>query len=193
MADSVECTFEGLDQMLREVRELPRAIRNRVMKGMVATGASVIRKEAIRLAPVATGKVEDGHPPPGTLKRAIYQTRVVQLCTEESEVWRVGVRSGKAARTTKRGKGTANLDAYYASWVEYGHFTRGPKGAKRSAVARAAAVTLGDVHWVQPIPFMRPAVLKMAPAALEAMRDYLNENLADALVAMQYLHAVGKV
>lgn len=185
MTDSVALKINGLEGMLADLRALPGAIQARIMKGMVATGASVIRKKALALAPESTGEIAEGHPPAGTLKKAIYQTRLPSLCTPTREVWKVGVRRGKAARSV--GKAQRNLDAYYAFWVEYGHYTRVP--VKTTKVARAAARAIGTAKWVSPRPFFRPAVeISMAPA-LSAMRDYLRANLPLATASLRFIKA----
>jgi HK97 gp10 family phage protein len=185
MTDSVSLQVKGLDQLLAELQALPQALQTRVMKGAVATGASVIRKKAIALAPLYTGDMEAGHPPPGTLKKAIYQTRLPQACTATREVWKVDVRRGKKARSV--GKKGANLDAFYASWVEFGHYTRVPH--EMTKTAKAAGRALGVAKWVPPRPFMRPATAMASGEALAAMRDYLQKNLRLAVTAMRFVKA----
>lgn len=189
MSDGASMSFAGMQQLLAEMAELPDAIQKRLMKGAVATGASVIRKEAILLAPSYTGPVSAGHPPPGTLKRAIYQTRLVEECTATVEAWKVDVRRGKNARSVKRGKAVANLDAYYASWVEYGHYTRAPKGERKN-VRSGDKPVLGS-YYVMARPYMRPAFEGKKAEALQAMQDYLDKNMGTAVLAMKYINLKG--
>jgi HK97 gp10 family phage protein len=183
MTDSVSLKVKGLDALLAELTTLPQALQTRVMKGAVATGASVIRKKAIDLAPQYTGPVSAGHPPPGTLKKAIFQTRVTSACTPTREVWKVDVRRGKAARSV--GKKGTNLDAFYALWVEFGHYTRVPH--EMTKTAKAAGRALGVAKWVPPHPFMRPAVALASASAFDAMRGYLQNNMRLAVAAMQFV------
>lgn len=185
MVDSVTVEVNGLDQLLRDLKAFPAAVQKRVLKGAAATGASVIRKEAIQRAPVSTGRAEDGHPPPGTLKKAIYQARMVQECTPTREVFKVGVRRGKKAQSV--GKKGANLDAYYAKWVEYGHFARVPH--EMTKTAKAAGRMLGVARWVAPHPFMRPAIAAKQGDALRAMQEYIRNQMPLATAALQYLRA----
>jgi len=187
VSDGITFQLAGLDGLLRELRQLPQAIQTRVVKGMVATGASVIRKEVVARAPMYTGPVSQGHPPPGTLKKAIYQVRLSQECTATREMWKVGVRRGKAARNVKRGKSSVNLDAYYAFWVEFEHFTRVPHAMTKTA--KAAGRALGVAHYVPAHPFFRPAVAIKRDAAFQAMQSYLAANLPLAVTAFQYLKA----
>ncbi len=191
--------IEGLGDLLRELQEVPQEISKRVLKGMVAKGASVIRREAVRRAPMYTGAdadlasvaggrgraIQAGHPPPGTLKRAIYQARLSDKCSETLEVWCVDVRRGKRAQSF--GKAGENLDAYYALWVEFGHYTRVPHAM--TATAKAAGRALGEARWVPAQPYMRPAFETKKDEALNVMRQYLIDNLPLALAASRILKA----
>jgi HK97 gp10 family phage protein len=193
VSDGVTVKVEGLDALVQELRKLSRATQERIVKGAMAKSASVIRREAIARAPVWTGEVSQGHPPPGTLKRAIYQARMVMKCTDEFEVWTVNVKQGKNARNTKRGKTTMNLDAFYARWVEYGHYTRAPASAGATGAARRRAVAQGTqlvkgARFVLPQPFMRPAFeLKKA----EAMQVFQSEFMARTRLELETYRILG--
>lgn len=177
-------SFSGLDGLLADLRSFPAEYQKRLLKGAAATGAAVIRKEAVIRAPVSTGEIEAGHPPPGTLKKAIYQVRMTQECTPTREVFKVGVRTGK--RFQSFGKKGVNLDAYYWSWVEYGHFARVPHAMTKTA--KAAGRMLGVATWVPARPFMRPAIQAKNAEALQAMRDYLTLRISTVTAVMRYLH-----
>jgi HK97 gp10 family phage protein len=186
VADGFELTITGLEEALAELRALPQVIQQRVMRGAVAKGASVIRAEAVRRAPVYDGPaLGAAHAPPGTLRQAIYQARIPSQCTPVREVFRVDVRKGKR----KAGRG-ASVDAYYASWVEYGHFARVPHAMTKTA--KAAGRALGVARHVPAHPFMRPAIEAAGPAAIEAMRAYIVQQLPLAGAAMRYLSINGK-
>ena len=187
MADGVTFEFVGLEALQRDIAELTVAVRKRIAIGMVAKGATWIKNEAKLLAPEWTGPVEEGHPPPGALKDAIYAARLVRECTDDREAWVIGVRAGKAFQTAKRGKGTVNIDAYYASWVEYGHYTRTAKGSTKSA--KAAGRALGVASWIPAHPYMRPAFDHGRTAAFNAMQAYFESNLAAATTGLRILKA----
>lgn len=209
MTDTATLSMPNLADFLRELQALPRAIRERAVKGAVATAASVVRKDAIARAPLWLGsdkelmgmigqrthKMQAGHPPPGTLKKAIYQTRMVNECTDTLEVWKVDVSKGKDKRNV--GKKTSkfgpvqgmNKDAYYAAWVEYGHFTRTPKGPGKRKARQLAGIAAGTVRWVPPQPFMRPAFETKKTEALNAMAEYLRREIHAATDAMRYIKA----
>lgn len=176
---------------MAELQALPQVMQQRVMKGTVATGAAVIRREIAMRAPEYSGDVAEGHPPPGTLKRAIYQARVPELCTATREVWMVGVRTGK-----RTGRGKANKhDAYYARWVEYGHYTRGAKGQNRATrrAIRSGTQFAAKAYFVLPRPFFRPGFEAKKDDALKAMQQYINDNLALANSAFRYIKAQASV
>jgi hypothetical protein len=187
VSDAATLSTPDLAAMLREIQELPRRVQERLLKGAVATGCSVIRQEAILRAPEYTGKVSEGHPPPGTLKKAIYQTRLVDKCTPTREVWKVDVRRGKTAQTTKRGGGIVNLDAYYASWVEYGHYAAPPHGLTKTA--KAVGKAIGVIGFVPAHPYMRPAFEAKKNEALQAMGRYIAVNLPAATSANRFIKA----
>lgn len=185
MADSVTIQIEGLEGLLSELKAFPQAVTTRVLRGAAATGASVVRKEAILRAPDFTGPPEPGHPPSGTLRRSIYQTRLTQECTPTREVFKVDCRRGK--RYQAAGKFGLDADAFYASWVEFGHFARVPH--EMTKTAKAAGRMLGIAKWVPAHPFMRPALQAKGEDAIKAMRDYIQQNIPLALTAMRYLRA----
>jgi len=185
VTDSVTIEIEGLQGLLSELKAFPQAVTTRVLRGAAATGASVIRKEAILRAPVSTGPEEEGHPPPGTLKKAIYQVRMTQECTPTREVFKVDIRRGKRAQSV--GKRGTNLDAFYASWVEFGHYARPPGGLTKTA--KAAARVAGTAKWVPAKPFIRPALQAKGEDAIKAMRDYIQQNIPLATTAMRFLRA----
>lgn len=190
MADGMSLEIDNLAAWLAELNELPNVIRERVVKGAVATGASVIRKEYVARAPMWTGDVSKGHPPPGTLKRSVYQTRLVEFCTPTAEVWKVDVRRGATARNRK-GERVLEKDAFYALWVEYGHYVRTPgMSEKEHRRARSGVDLYTGSKWVPARPFARPAFEAKKQEALNAMAAYLSENLSLATASMRYVRTV---
>lgn len=191
----VTAKMHGLEELLRELREFPQKVQTRVLTGAVGSGAKVVKDEVVRLAPVyvefniETGRyipVGKNHPPPGTLKKAIYATRAVNKCTPTKEVFRVGVRTVKK---TANGKPNPN-DAFYAKWVEYGHYTRTPKSIpgtrkQRRDIARAK----GLVRWIPPQPFFRPGVDNTREAAIDAVRQYIENKVPVLTAGLRYLKA----
>ena len=190
MSDGMSLQVDNLSEWMAELRALPKVVQDRVVKGTVATGASVIRKEYVVRAPMWTGDVAEGHPPPGTLKRAVYQTRMVEFCTPTVEVWKVDVRRGATARDRK-GQRIVSKDAFYALWVEYGHYVRTPGMSEQEhRKARSTVDLYLGAKWVPPRPFARPAFESKKDEAIKAMQTYFNENLALATASMRYVRAI---
>lgn len=173
MADLVYVS--GLKELQAALKELPQRIARNVLRGGVAAGAAVIRKEAAARAPVyypagsytdlATGKthitkLQDGHPPPGTLKRAVYQKQINELSSATKQVFKVSVRKGKQYQNQGK-KGNLSQDAYYAAFVEFG-------------TSKMAAR-----------PFLRPAFEAKKSEAVKAIRDYIAARIPDEVAKLQ--------
>lgn len=183
MADEITFDMPGLAAALDELRTLPARVQKRVLLGAAATGASVIRKEVILWAEKIAVT--------GELANAVYQVRMTQLANATTEVFKVGVRQGKKFRhagsvNSKFGptQGQAR-DAYYAAWVEYGHFARVSHQVSKDA--KNAGRMLGVAKWVPASPFFRPAVQAKTQDAFKAMTDYIYTQLPLATAGMQYL------
>lgn len=140
---------KGLKELNEALKELPERVARNVLRGAAGAGAAVIRKEAQHRAPVYTGPISQGHPPPGTLKKAIRQSQQRQLSSLVQQTFHISVRA-----TTARGKaGVKALGAYYWRFVEFG-------------TSKMAAR-----------PFMRPAFEAKKLAAVEAIRAYMAERI----------------
>ena len=148
----------GFSELDAKLKELPQRIGKNVLRGMVAAGAAVLRKEIRARAPRYTGPVSQGHPPPGTLKKAVYQKQIAERSGPTEQVFIVGVRAGKRYQAIKRGAGTISLDAYYAYWVDRGH------------------VAPGGVL-VPANPFFRDSFAVKQDEMIAAMLDYGNERV----------------
>lgn len=149
---AVSVRVEGLRELSRALRELPVRIARNDLQAATMAGAAVIRNEARLHAPVYTGKVSEGHPPPGTLRKAIVSKAIAELSTNTKRVAYVVVRHGK--RFQHVGKKNINRDAYYWRFVEFG---------TKKMSAR---------------PFMRPAFEAKKREAVEAIKARLAERIA---------------
>lgn len=170
---------KGLRELNDALAALPKAIAKNVLRGAVNAGATVIRKEAALRAPVyQPGKygIPDTRPDPGRLKRAIYQAHAPERSSEIVQTVLVGVRQGKSQRAKQRGKSTVNLDAYYAKWVEFGHWYVPPRteGTRKAHRAKYAAP---PGRFIPAKPFMRPAFEAKKDEAIKAIEQYLRERL----------------
>ena len=148
MADSVH--IAGLDTFAQALKLLPHNISRRVLRGAVAAAGKVIRDEAKARAPVHSGPVAKGHPPPGTLKRAIALGRSNRLSKPGKEVYHVFVRNSAIAGSKgKKIIAGGKFDAYYWRYVEFG-------------TSRMAAR-----------PFLRPAFEVKKEEAIGAITEYI--------------------
>ena len=66
MANSELINVQGLDQLARALKELPKRVARNSLRSAVYAGASVIRDEARLKAPVAIASLGSNQPPPGT-------------------------------------------------------------------------------------------------------------------------------
>lgn len=175
-------TIKGLKELNDALAQLPRNIGRNVLRGAVRAGAAVVRDEAKRQAPVDTG----------TLRRAIYHKQIREQSSAVRQVFYVGVRRGKQYRslTTKGGK-DRSMDAYYAGFVEYGHFARRSKDGKFRKLMRktdrgqannqvmAEMVQSGEVRWIPARPYMRPAWAVTKEQALKALSEYIAKRIPE--------------
>jgi len=147
-------TVVGLKELQAALKELPDRIAKNVLRGAVNAGASIIKKDAVARAPVFTGPVSAGHPPPGTLKRAIVQKQIKELSSQTKQTFYVTVRRGKQYRNQGK-KGNLSQDAWYAKFVEFG---------TSKMPAR---------------PFLRPAFEAKKNEAIEAIKAYLTKRIEE--------------
>jgi hypothetical protein len=175
MADTQNIT--GMDALFQALQELPQKLEQKYLRKAVASAGVVIRNEARNRAPVYTGPAEQGHPPPGTLQRAISYGRNNRDCAKGKEVGHVFVRQAKNGSKGQKGvKAYGKFDAYYALWVEYGHWTRSPNRASGRKAARAGHT----LKFVPASPYMRPAWEAKGQAALDALKESLAQSVEDA-------------
>ncbi len=166
--------LQGFRELADALKELPQNISKNVLRSAVSAGAAEVRVEAKKNA-LAMKRT-------GTLARAIYQKQIRELSGPDKQTFFVGARSGKLYQ--KVGKKGVNKDAYYARWVELGHFTRAPGGrlrhtnrGERNNATLAAAVQTGHVHWVPAHPFLRPAFDVKKDRAVEAIGQKIAARL----------------
>lgn len=183
--DGFKFELTALVDFQKELAELPKLLQAKIVRGAAAAGAEVIRAEAVRLAPIAQGFEGPGMAPPGTLKRAIYKFRIPEKSGPTNEYWKVSVLKGD-----KETKGSLRKGAYYAAWVEFGHYARQPKSAGKRK-QRQANQKAGLVKFVPPHPFMRPAFENSKERVNQAMRDYIDQQLPVAALALKYFRAQG--
>jgi len=144
---------EGLDKLHKALAELPRELQKGPLRAAVSAAAKVVQDQAIVNAP------EDS----GTLKRAIYRTRSKEASSSVQESFIVGVRQGKKfqSKRLRSGRQTANRDAFYWRFLEFG------------TVHQAAR------------PFLRPAFDEKRLQAIEAMRTRLARGIERVVMKLR--------
>ena len=184
-----EMKLQGFAELAAGLRELPDKVSRTILSRAVSAGALVVQQEMTKNA--------QGMKDTGTLARSIYRKYIRELSGPETKVFFVAPRQGKQFQ--KMGKKKISKDAYYARWVEYGHFTRPPgthlnkKGLVRAnkigrksnrggadSQALEDQVRSGAVKWVPAHPFMRPAFDVKKNAAVDAMGQVLGAGIAAA-------------
>lgn len=152
MADFLH--VKGAEELKAMLMELPRTLQRRSLRRAVAAGSTLIRDQARNNAQGAPGpEVQTG-----ALLKSIIAKRINERCAPGREVFYVTVRRGVKVKGVK-------LDAYYAGWVEYGHWIndsgislRNMSNPRRN-VKRGGLIASGASggKYVAARPFIRPA------------------------------------
>jgi HK97 gp10 family phage protein len=171
---NLQCV-KGLDAFLAALNQLPHNIAKNVLRGAVNAGATVLRNEAVFLAPEYEG--DDERPDKGLIKRAIYQKQIPELSNDLQQTFYVGVRRGPKSTVKVRGN-KVSVDAYYWTWLEFGHYyvPRNNTGVSNSTHAKNAKAN-GTALWVEPRSFMRPAFAIAKDEAIKAMVAYFEKRI----------------
>lgn len=135
---------EGLQELAKACRELPLAVGRSALRQAAAAGMAEVRNAVRAKAPVYTGPVSLGHPPPGTLRRSVAMRRDNRSSGPQKQTYQVFVRSGGM----KGVKANGRTDGYYGHMVEFGTvkmsarpFMRpGFDGARNQAVTKLSEI-----------------------------------------------------
>jgi HK97 gp10 family phage protein len=151
----VEMKLQGFKELAAAMRELPDRVAKNALRSAVNAGATVIKKEAIRMAPEDTG----------ALKANLYQKQIREQSSIYKQVYYVGVRRGvaKYANTAKNRRSGKAGQAYkndgttfYWKFLEFG-------------TSKMAAK-----------PFLRPAFEMQKESAVKAIGEKLDERIQKA-------------
>lgn len=188
MSEIIKVT--GLQELNRALSKLNDDVKKKYVRGAVGAGARLIRDAAIKNA----GAILAGRTPKsgerrrtGRLQRAIYSAWLAKESTPDSQSFIVSVKRGRnfqSKTATRRGKTfqTSNKDAYYWTWVEFGHVVTNKKikgGLRAREKARKPLKAAGQ--FIPARPFMRPALESNKTAAIEAVRVELAKRIAEGL------------
>lgn len=151
MADGIEVKLEGIDDMARRLRDVPIALRKKVLLRALRKGAQIISRDAKAGAPVLKKPAPFRNP--GTVKKAI-SVRTSKFARKSGDVGVfVGVKPLRGARQNKLGKAGAKNpnDPYYWRFIEF-DTKRGPgkKFLTRAANTKAGAALDAAIAEVVP-------------------------------------------
>jgi HK97 gp10 family phage protein len=184
MDNLIQVDIKGIEELQLLLLDLPKRVARNALRGAVYAGAKVLAAEAKVRAPVYTGPVAQGHPPPGTLKRSIITKQIPEKSNDFNQTFYVTVRKGK--KYQKQGKkGNLSQDAFYASWVEFGHHyaPRGKHGfgSRKQAMqaVRSGSHVISGSYYMPPKPFMRPAFDSKATEAADAIKQRLAQRIQE--------------
>ena len=188
MSEAIKVT--GLKELNDALNRLNADVKKKHLRGAVGAGARLIRDAAIKNAAAVIGQTtpKSGvRRRTGRLQRAIYSAWLAKESTADSQSFIVSVKRGKnfqSKTTTRRGKTfqSSNKDAYYWTWVEFGHVVTTTKikgGLRAREKARKPLKAAGK--YVPARPFMRPALESNKTAAIEAVRAELAKRIAEGL------------
>ena len=110
--------IQGFDDLAAKLREIPKALRKRVLRNALAAGARLVRAAARRSAPVlsATAARKAPYRTPGLLKRSVAVRTSKQARREGNVGVFVNVRPAKAGLRGAKSK----ADPFYWRFVNFG-------------------------------------------------------------------------
>jgi HK97 gp10 family phage protein len=162
----------GLDSLNAKFKQIPVDVARKVLRKGPGAAAQLIKRAARPFI----------HNRTGTLSRSLISKFLREESNDTQAVYIVTARKGKKLQKGQKvGKGIrkTNLDAYYASWVEFGHkivprrgkaepFSKRKRGVvgRGTLRARRAAAT----GFVAGRRFLTPALANNTNQAIEAMK-----------------------
>lgn len=184
----------GLEELKWRLSAVPQKVEAKVVRGAMVESARIIRDQARENAPFYHGDVQQGAPPPGTLKKSIIIKYIPEKSGNGRFVYYVAVRHGK--KYQKTGKKQINRDAFYWYFVEFGHYTRPAGGGsfdrhKRATGRFGSAQQVANfekfagVRFVPPVSFMRRAFASKSSAAVSTMIATMEDGIIREAKAMR--------
>lgn len=169
MNNSLTIRIQGLDALNAKFRQIPIDVARKVLRKGPGAAAQLIKKAARPFI----------HNRTGTLSRSLISKFVREESNDTQAVYIVTARKGKKLQKGQKvGKGfrKTNLDAFYASWVEFGHkiVPRSKRVGVRHGKARNAetlrARRSASTGVVGGRRFLTPALANNTNQAIEAMK-----------------------
>lgn len=171
MSDYMSFKVEGLNELMDALKAYPQNLRRKACEPALKEITKRIRDDAKAHAPKDSGELAkhiveaSSRSEPHIIKRAVFVRKIRKVSKRSYE--RMKLKGKKVYLAGYSSSGRAQLSAYYAHMVEYGHYIshKGERSYK------------GQKHgFVQPKPFMRPAV--------QRAKGYMKEVLERHISAM---------
>ncbi len=142
MADQV--TIQGLEGLLRSLREAPKAVQGRAVQTGMRKGGNLVRDDARRRAPKASGFMASQI----VTRRANSRSRQRAGVGQGGEYFTVGVKTGRRRKyaNTKRNRRRGRVGRVYeeSGWAYYWRFVEfGTKNMRASPFLTPAGETKG--------------------------------------------------
>lgn len=107
---------QGLEEFKQKVKDIPKALRARVLRNALSAGARLVRDDAKRNAPLLQNAMKAPYRTRGTVRNAIK----VRVSKMDRRAGNVGVFVNvKPAKARNRGAKNPN-DPFYWRWLEFG-------------------------------------------------------------------------
>lgn len=164
--------LDGFEDLAAKLRELPQAMRKRVLRNALAAGGRLVRNEAKRAAPLLKSGTRAPFRKRGTLRDAI-KVRTSKIDRRNGDVGvfvNVKPLNAKASSAFK-GRGAKNPDdPYYWQWLEFGRKgrTAGTKVYRGKGDTRKRK-TVKAVGPIAPMRFLQGSA-KRFPEALSIFK-----------------------
>ncbi len=179
---NLQCV-KGLHELQETLKQFPVNVSRNVMRTAVRKGAEVLHESCKRMAPEL--EVDDRHKKnravKGRLKDAVYHKLIAEFSNDLMQTYFVGVRRGKKSTDVKvKGGSVVNLNAYYWTWIEFGHYYVPPRpNMKTMSRRRNRELHLSGktAIWIPPRHFMRDAWNLSKEAVQDVTINYIEERV----------------
>lgn len=164
---------KGLAELKANFAKVNAQVSKKIIRRMAGAGAQVVKKAARSTSLI--------HDISGTLRRSVIVKFVREQSNETQAAFIVTYRKGKkfqAGQKAGKGKRKLSSDAFYASWVEFGHkivrrahqalFSRNQRAVNRITIRARRASATGQVP---PHRFLGPTFAQQQAAALAKMES----------------------
>jgi hypothetical protein len=162
----------GMQELQRNFALVSQAVGAKIVRRGAAAAAQVVKRATIQNVQNLPRRSREGT---GTMARAVIVNFRRDESNETQAVYIVTFRRGKAqqAHLTKKGRRTANRDAFYAPFVEFGHGVRAMRVPRKSQ---------RKVDRVPAYPTLGPALERNIDEEIRAMENTVRAEFEKVLI-----------